>query len=166
MESPEAWVEDFGTGQVVNGTADVRLDADFAAVTHTDAYHVFLTDAGVRAHLTVTSQTASGFAVEAAQAGASGAFHWRVVAKPKSEQKAARLGRFTLPTITLPDVASLGAAAPSRPWVAPTEPKRPAAPSGQPAARPAPTAAAPGPGSGATTPATTQPVQPAPPPRP
>jgi hypothetical protein len=165
MESPEAWIEDFGTGQLVNGQAAVHLEPDFAAVVQTDAYHVFLTMYDSAHVLYVTNRTAGGFVVQAGQAGASGAFSWRVVAKPKSEQKAARLGTFTIPTITLPDVASLGQAAPSRAWVEPTEPKQPAVPSAPPAARPAPTAAAPAPGSGATTPAT-NPVQPAPPPRP
>ena len=32
MEAPESWAEDFGTGTLVNGTAEIKLDPDFAAV--------------------------------------------------------------------------------------------------------------------------------------
>ncbi|MDQ6834015.1 MAG: hypothetical protein M3008_11500, partial [Chloroflexota bacterium] len=41
VESPECWVEDFGEGTLANGKAEVALDADFAALVHTNNYHVF-----------------------------------------------------------------------------------------------------------------------------
>src|SRR5207248_486219 len=40
VESPEAWVEDFGEGTLAGGKAEIKLDADFAALIHTDKYHV------------------------------------------------------------------------------------------------------------------------------
>ncbi len=35
VESPEAWFEDFGTGTITAGKAEVTLDPDFAAVVDT-----------------------------------------------------------------------------------------------------------------------------------
>ena len=43
VESPESWFEDFGTGELVDGKADVAIEPGFAAVSVMDAYHVFLT---------------------------------------------------------------------------------------------------------------------------
>lgn len=108
MESPESWLEDFGKAKVVNGRAEVKLDADFAAVVHTDDYHVFLTEYGDHNALFVDRQTASGFEVHAKGGGtASGLFSWRVVAKPKSERKAERLAKFTPPTMKVPDLGAI-----------------------------------------------------------
>lgn len=106
MESPESWFEDFGRGKLVGGKAEVTLDPDFAAVVHTDEYHVFLTEYDDHSNVYVTKQTASGFAVYAkGAAGASSAFSWRVVAKRK-DIAAARMATFDLPkakaTIALP----------------------------------------------------------------
>ncbi len=101
VESPEPWFEDFGEAKLVNGRADVKLDADFADVVDASKYLVFLTDAGVGAHLTVRNQTAAGFAVESEKAGASGGFYWRVVAKRK-DIKVGRLATFAMPKIRLP----------------------------------------------------------------
>jgi hypothetical protein len=166
MESPESWVEDFGKGTIAGGTATVALDTDFAAIAETSDYRVFLTPLADCKGLYVTALSSSGFGVQEQQGGTSGVgFHWRVVARPKSEQKAARLGKFEMPTIRIPDVATLAQAVPSRPRVEPTKPSLPAVPSTQPGARPAPTAAAPSQGSGGTTPAPSA-VQPIPPPRP
>ena len=41
VESPESWFEDFGSDQLVNGRARVRLDPDFNALVHGDNYQVF-----------------------------------------------------------------------------------------------------------------------------
>jgi hypothetical protein len=65
MESPESWLEDFGKGQLVNGKADVRLDADFAAIATTGDYHVFLTMYDAAQLLFVGYRTAAGFTVQA-----------------------------------------------------------------------------------------------------
>jgi len=58
VESPECWFEDFGAARLVDGTVTVHLDPDFAAVVHSDAYHVFLTPAGDSNGLYVSSKIA------------------------------------------------------------------------------------------------------------
>jgi hypothetical protein len=109
VEAPESWAEDFGTGTLAGGRADVKLDADFAAVIHTDSYHVFLTMYGTGDNgLNVVERRADGFTVREHNKGTgSGTFSWRVVAKPKSDTKVERLGKFVVPTVTLPDVSKL-----------------------------------------------------------
>ncbi len=106
MASPEGWVEDFGEGTLVADKADIKLDPDFAALIHTDAYHVFLTAHGAQ-NLHVDQRTASGFGVVAmawaTQAGGpkraegGGTFAWRVVAKRK-DSTAGRLAKVAPPT--------------------------------------------------------------------
>ena len=152
-------MEDFGKGQLVGGKAEVHLDADFAAVVHTDEFYVFLTDRGVRDRLTVTAQSATGFTVEAGRADATGGFYWRVVAKPKSENKATRLAKFTIPTINVPGAGNVPLP-PAPP--APTTPET--QPQAAPPARPVqPTTSTPATGAQGSLP---NPVQPIPPPRP
>jgi hypothetical protein len=83
-ESPESWFADYGAGTLVNGRADVKLDADFAALVHADTYHVFLTPEGDCNGLFVTGKTPAGFAVREMKGGTSDIpFSYRVVAKRK-----------------------------------------------------------------------------------
>lgn len=104
VESPESWIEDVGTGTLTNGKATVTFDKDFAAVVHTDSYHVFLTEYAETQGLYVSGRTDSGFTVqERNKGGASGAFSWKVMAKARSVVKSERLARYTPPTIKLPD---------------------------------------------------------------
>lgn len=116
VESPEAWFEDFGKGQLVNGSAAVKLDADFAAIVRADDYLVFLTPEG-DFHAHVAQKTAAGFSVRqttgTGSAGASGAFAYRVVAKRK-DIKAPRLAKFALPKINHPDPDKLLKPAPAQ----------------------------------------------------
>ena len=106
MESPESWFEDFGTGTISGGKAEVKLDPDFAAVVDTAKLHVFLT-AHDEHHLHIAGKGAAGFSVQAtlsapAQAAGkkagdlSGSFTYRVVAKRK-DVAAPRLAKFDLP---------------------------------------------------------------------
>ena len=126
MESPESWIEDFGTGKLVNGQASVNLDPDFAAVVRTDDYHVFLMERdGTHHHLSVDKQGASGFTVTADAEGArvkgkqasdlSGTFSYRVVARPKTEKKLQRLAKFAMPKAPKIAAASFPKAAPEPP---------------------------------------------------
>ncbi len=118
VESPECWVEDFGTGTLAGGKADVRLDADFAALTHIDDYHVFLTGVDDHHHLIAKGKTAKGFTVEADGELAklkgkkatelTGTFSYRVVAKPKTTAKVERLAKATLPNLPLPPMPKSG----------------------------------------------------------
>jgi hypothetical protein len=82
MESPESWFEDFGTGYLKNGQADVPLDAEFASVVNSDDYHVFLSEYDDNNALYVTNRTNTGFVVRSKLSpAATGMFSYRVVAK-------------------------------------------------------------------------------------
>jgi hypothetical protein len=85
VESPESWFEDFGSGQLNNGSTTIQLEPGFAGVVKTDAYHVFLTPQGEpKGPLYVSNKTSSGFAVHEANGGTSNvAFDYRIVAKRK-----------------------------------------------------------------------------------
>jgi hypothetical protein len=102
VESPEPWFEDFGTAKLANGKAEVRLDADFAAVVDASDYLVFLTPEGDSRGLYITNKIAGGFAVREQQGGTSSlSFSWRVVARRK-DIKVGRLEKFEVPKIRLP----------------------------------------------------------------
>jgi len=117
MESPESWLEDFGTAKFTNGTVNVNLNADFAGVVHTSDYHVFLTEVDGHHHLTVHNKTATGFTVQAdpeiaalkgkTAADLSGSVAWRVVARPQTDLKAERFAKFDLPQTKIPGVNDL-----------------------------------------------------------
>jgi hypothetical protein len=106
IESPESWFEDFGTGRLECGRAEVRLDPDFAAVADLTDYHVFLTAYDSDDLLCAKHRTAAGFTVEAnptiaalqnrKDADLASVFSWRVVAKRK-DIPGERLMRVTIP---------------------------------------------------------------------
>jgi hypothetical protein len=111
----------------IGASADIAIDADFAAVVDLSDYHVFLTGRGGGHLLQVTEQSASGFVVEADGTFAalkgkqgsdlSGAFSWRVVAKRK-DITGARLEPVTIPPAPiLPPVPELPTEAPPAPRV-------------------------------------------------
>jgi len=118
MESPESWFEDFGTGQLECGRAEIAIDPDFAALVDLADYRVFLTEEDTHQHLIVTGRTSSGFAVEAdlemaalkgrRETDLNGAFSWRIVARRK-DIKGERLETVPVPPEpvlpTLPDNA-------------------------------------------------------------
>jgi len=106
MESPESWFEDFGTGRLECGRADVAIDPDFAAIVNLEDYHVFLTEYDTEALLRVRNRTRPGFTVEAdadfaklkgkRDADLDGAFSWRIVARRK-DLAGRRLEPVTIP---------------------------------------------------------------------
>jgi hypothetical protein len=97
MESPECWFEDFGSGDLVNGEAEVQLRADFASVVSSDSYHVFLTEYEDNNALFVANRTNSGFCVRAkSSTTASSTFSYRIVAKRK-DIEGPRFEEVTLP---------------------------------------------------------------------
>jgi hypothetical protein len=100
VESPESWFEDFGHGQLTNGTATVPLEPGFAGLVKTDDYHVFLTPQGEsKGWLYVSSKTVGSFTVYEAGNGASNVtFDYRVVAKRK-DIAGARLERVDEPPV-------------------------------------------------------------------
>ena len=84
VHSPQPWFEDFGSGQLVDGEAVVRLEAIYAATIETNpSYHVFLTPLGDCA-LYVAEKTPAAFTVRAMDGKRCAvAFDYRIVALRK-----------------------------------------------------------------------------------
>jgi hypothetical protein len=83
MQSPENWMEDFGSGVLERGVATIKIDPTFAeTVSQTADYHVFLTATGDSKGLYVIRKTAASFEVRESGGGVSSlAFDYRIVAK-------------------------------------------------------------------------------------
>jgi hypothetical protein len=83
VASSENWFEDFGTGQLSGGVAQVSLDPTFASTVNTgEAYRVFLTPRGDCEGLYIGATTARGFEVRELHRGTSNvSFDYRIVAK-------------------------------------------------------------------------------------
>lgn len=111
VESTQPMFEDFGSAQLENGQATVRLDPIFAATVNTATkYHVFLTPRSAETKgLAVVEQNAEGFIVQEAHGGrGSYEFDYRIMAKVRGQENT-RLEVFVLPTVpTLPKIPSSG----------------------------------------------------------
>jgi len=83
VQSSENWLEDYGGGQLHNGSATVTLDPAFANTANTGVeFHVFLTPKGDCEGLYVANQTATSFEVHELRKGQSNvAFDYKIVAK-------------------------------------------------------------------------------------
>jgi len=83
VQSPENWMEDFGSGQLRQGVAQVTIDAAFAeTVTADSSYHVFLTPNGDSKGLYVIAKTPTTFEVRESGGGTSSlSFDYRIVGK-------------------------------------------------------------------------------------
>jgi hypothetical protein len=83
VQSAENWLEDYGEGQLRNGSATVTLDPAFAETVNTGvAFHVFLTPGGDCKGLYVTNKTATSFEVHELGEGQSEiSFDYKIVAK-------------------------------------------------------------------------------------
>ena len=83
MQSPEVWVEDFGTAQLVQGQAIVPIEPTFLqTINRRQAYHVFLTALGDCHGLYVADKGPNSFEVRELGGGtADVAFDYRIVAK-------------------------------------------------------------------------------------
>ena len=83
VQSSENWLEDYGSGQLVNGKATIHLDAAFVDAANTGmAYHVFLTPKGDAQTLYLAAETDAGFEVrESGNGGHTIGFDYRIVAK-------------------------------------------------------------------------------------
>jgi len=91
MESPELWLEDFGTAQLKKGRAVVKLDPKFASVITRGGYHVFLTPEGDCRGLYVRPKRAGNFEVREFAGGNSNvAFSYRIVGRRKDVGRRAR----------------------------------------------------------------------------
>ena len=85
IESPQNWFEDFGSGQLSNGSTTVRLESTFAQTVNTGVnYHIYLTPNGDCKGLYVSQKTPTAFEVHEMGKGASNvAFDYRIVAERK-----------------------------------------------------------------------------------
>jgi hypothetical protein len=82
MQSPENWLEDFGSGELSAGRAEIALDPTFAETISAGDYHIFLTPNGDCKGLYVEAKAAGGFVVRELGGGSSKvAFDFRVVGK-------------------------------------------------------------------------------------
>jgi hypothetical protein len=96
MASPECWLEDFGSADLVDGAADVALDAVFSAAVRTDSYKVFVVAEGDCSGLYVAAKGEQGFTVRELQGGkATVPFSYRVVAR-RQDVDAPRLAEVDL----------------------------------------------------------------------
>lgn len=135
VESPESWFEDFGTDQLVNGRARVRLDPDFDALVRGDHYQVFLTPEGDCNGLYVSAKNPHTFEVRELKGGSGSlAFSYRVVAK-RRDIPGPRLEKVDVPAAPArPAAPAAVAPAPTLPRLTPeqraipTVPPIPAAP--------------------------------------
>ena len=86
VQSPEAWFEDAGSGQLTGGQAVVNIESVFGQTINTGVeYHVFLTPDGDCKGLYVAEKSATSFVVKELGGGTSSiAFDYRIMAKRKS----------------------------------------------------------------------------------
>jgi hypothetical protein len=82
IESPKAWFEDFGSAELVRGSAVVRLDAEFMQTVNTDReYQVFLTPYGDCKGLYVSNRRPNSFEVHELGSGTANlSFGYRITA--------------------------------------------------------------------------------------
>jgi hypothetical protein len=92
MQEAENWLEDAGSGQLVNGVAHVSLEPVFRQTVNTGVeYHVFLTPDGDCKGLYVSAKSSGGFDVHELGGGRSSiAFEYRIMAK-RTGYESARL---------------------------------------------------------------------------
>jgi hypothetical protein len=91
VQSPENWIEDFGSGALFGGVTTINLEPTFAKTISTSKadYHVFLTPAGDCEGLYVANRTATSFEVRELKRGTSNvAFDYRIVAHRKGLESA------------------------------------------------------------------------------
>lgn len=88
-EAPEVLFQDFGTGELVNGTAHIDLEGLLTKVIRVDAKHpmkVFIQLEGECNGVYVTNKSARGFDVKELQGGKSNVpFTWQIVASRADE---------------------------------------------------------------------------------
>jgi hypothetical protein len=83
VESPQVWIEDFGTASLVNGRAIVPIEPVFAETVNLESdYHVFLTPLGDCQGLYVAAKSPTSFEARELGGGtASIGFDYRIIAK-------------------------------------------------------------------------------------
>jgi len=86
IESPKNWFEDFGSGQLSNGSAVVMIDPEYQETVNTEMdYKVFPVPRGDCKGLYIANETPSSFEVRELGSGTSNAgFDYRIVALRKN----------------------------------------------------------------------------------
>ncbi len=88
-EAPEVLFEDYGTGQLVNGTANIQIDpilSNNIVVNNAHPLKVFIQLEGECNGVFVTNKSANGFTVKELQGGsANAAFSYHIVANRKDD---------------------------------------------------------------------------------
>lgn len=89
VQSPENWMEDFGSGELQEGVAVAKIDPAFAETVTADAsYHVFITPNADSESLYVINKTATSFEVRESKGGTSSlSFDYRIVGKRRGYEK-------------------------------------------------------------------------------
>lgn len=106
-EAPEVLLEDYGTGQLVNGSATIRIDPIFSAnidVSSMRPLKVFIQLEGDCNGVYVTNKSAQSFTVKELQGGRSNvAFSWHIVGNRKDEVGRNGSETSTYATLRFPD---------------------------------------------------------------
>jgi hypothetical protein len=81
LEAPQSWFEDVGSGQLVNGSAQVTIDPAFVSVVNlSKTSHIFLTPQGDCNGLFVAEQSEGSFTVRELRGGTSSlTFTYRIM---------------------------------------------------------------------------------------
>jgi hypothetical protein len=134
MQSPENWMEDFGSGELKLGVAVVKIEPAFSeTVTADSSYHVFITPNGDAEALYVVNKTATSFEVRESKGGTSSlTFDYRIVAKRRGYE-AQRLTDVTerFNTERARAMPPVGASVPHRPRPQMSSPGGPGTPATQ-----------------------------------
>jgi hypothetical protein len=98
VQSTEAWLEDFGHSDLVNGIATVTIAPDFVGVTNLSVdYMVFVSLEGDCQGVYITNKTPTTFEVHELNGGTSNVpFGYRIVVKPAGSETT------RLPVVTIP----------------------------------------------------------------
>jgi hypothetical protein len=109
IESPKNWFEDFGSGQLSNGTAVVAIDPEYGQTVNTEIdYKVFPVPNGECNGLYVTNKTATSFEVRELHTGTSNvSFDYRIIALRKNYENV-RLADHTNDLDAIKTVAKTG----------------------------------------------------------
>ena len=106
-EAPEILFEDYGTGQLINGSASINIDPIFAKNILVDQNHplkVFIQLEGDCNGVYVTNKSATGFIVKELQGGSSNVnFSWHIVANRKDETSGNTGENIAYSTLRFPD---------------------------------------------------------------
>lgn len=123
IQSTEAWLEDFGRGDLVDGVAVITITPDLAGMANLSVdYMVFVSLEGDCQGVYITNKTPTTFEVHELNGGISDVpFGYRIVAKPTGSET------IRLPEVNIPDPIE-GDRQPDGTTLPPTPPQPPQAP--------------------------------------